>query len=328
MENSSSSYSASSLSTTILISSVAFKFMAMVIGILGNVAVIICTVSDKKEKTTTSYLIVNLALADLLVCLTFYPIWIVEFIQTILGIDSDQDLFCKMSRSSMFALIFVSVATLLAITVDRYLFIVKPLKYPMIVNATRTKIVLKAIWIISGGILCLMQTVVIRKSKEPARRGYCSVLDEIYWPYEVLVVYLPVILIFCMNYKILATAREQKRRIRYETQPHSSENSRNKNASSFRQMIALRSVKTFIIVVVVLSLCCFIPAIIGITLYFFACKSCQTSATWYVIFHFELYGINSIANAFIYGFRHVKHRKFFAHLFTKLCKCEQCRIGE
>jgi hypothetical protein len=73
-------------------------------------------------------------LADVLVCLAFYPVWIIEFIQTIFNIDSDQDLFCKLSRSTIWALVFASVASLLAITVDRYICIVKYLRYLLIVT--------------------------------------------------------------------------------------------------------------------------------------------------------------------------------------------------
>ncbi len=82
----------------------------MIIGVWGNITVIIYTILMSKEKTATSYLVGNLALADLLVCLTFYPIWISEFIQTILNIDSDQNVFCKLSRSSILALLFASVS--------------------------------------------------------------------------------------------------------------------------------------------------------------------------------------------------------------------------
>ena len=96
----------------------------MIIGVLGNLIVIIHTIFSSKEKTATSYLVGNLALADLLVCLIFYPVWIIEFIQIMLNIDSDQDLFCKFSRAIMWAIMFASIATVLAITVDRYVYIV------------------------------------------------------------------------------------------------------------------------------------------------------------------------------------------------------------
>ena len=62
------------------ISSVVFKSIAMIIGVLGNITVLIYTVFTSKEKTGTSYFVGNLALADLLICLTFYPIWMIEFI--------------------------------------------------------------------------------------------------------------------------------------------------------------------------------------------------------------------------------------------------------
>ena len=106
----------------------------MIIGVLGNITVIIYTIFMSEERTATSYLVGNLALAELLVCLTFYPIWMTEFILTLLKIDSDQDLFCKLSRSSISAFMFASMAALFAVSVDRYLYIVKPLRYPLIVT--------------------------------------------------------------------------------------------------------------------------------------------------------------------------------------------------
>ncbi len=139
-----------SLPINILLPSLIFKFIAMIIGVLGNVTVIIYSILWSKEKTATSYLVGHLAVADLLVCLTFYPIWIIEFIQTIFNIDSDQDLFCKLSRSSIWSLLFVSVATLFAITVDRYLYIVKPLKYPLIVTPQRVILAISGIWVTSS----------------------------------------------------------------------------------------------------------------------------------------------------------------------------------
>ncbi len=128
----------------------------MIIGVLGNCTVIIYTTFLSKEKTATSYLIGNLALADLLVCLTFYPIWIIEFIQTILNIDGDQKLFCKLSRSTISALLFASVATLLAITVDQYLYIVKPFKYTLIVTKRRVFVAMSGIWLTACCVLIVV----------------------------------------------------------------------------------------------------------------------------------------------------------------------------
>ena len=104
-------YAYAAVRSEVLLFSVVFKFVAMIIGILGNMTVIIYAIFTNKEKIATSYLVGNLALADLLVCLTFIPIWIIEFILTILNIDSEHNLFCKSSRSTIFSLLFASVAT-------------------------------------------------------------------------------------------------------------------------------------------------------------------------------------------------------------------------
>ena len=107
------------ISNQVLLCSILFKIVAMFIGVCGNIVVIILTRTSKfwsKEKRETSYLVGNLALADLLMCLTLYPAWIVEFTLTILDIESDQLLFCKFSRSFTFTFLFASLASLLAIT--------------------------------------------------------------------------------------------------------------------------------------------------------------------------------------------------------------------
>ena len=152
------------ISNNVLLGSVVFKLIAMMTGVLGNVTVILCTIFLNKEKTAISYLVGNLALADLLVCLTFYPTWIIEFIQTMLSFDSDQKLFCKFSRSTMWAFMFDSTATLLAlITVDRYLYIVKPLRYLQTVTLRRVFLAVSGIWFVSCCILTV-QYIYISKS--------------------------------------------------------------------------------------------------------------------------------------------------------------------
>ena len=200
----------------VLLFSVVFKFVAMIIGVLGNITVIIYTIVLNKEKTATSYLVGNLALADLLVCLTFYPIWIIEFILTILNIESDQDLFCKLSRSTIWSLLFASVATLLAITVDRYLYIVKPLKYQLIVTKRRVFLAIAGIWLTA---CCLLIVLLVYIERYYFRlRSYCYVNNYIYhFVINNFVGYLPLTLILILNIWILIVAEKQRKRILAET---------------------------------------------------------------------------------------------------------------
>jgi hypothetical protein len=308
----------------ILLPSIVFKFIAMIIGVLGNVTVIIYTIFSSKEKTTTSYLVGNLALADLLVCLTLYPIWIIEFIQTILNIDSDQDLFCKLSRSTIWSLLFASMATLLAITVDRYLYIVKPLKYPLIVTKRRVFLAISGIWLTASA--CWLYVVNVSFRYQLGLRNFC-VIKNVYIYHHFIysfVAYVPLTLIIIINIRILIVAKKQRKRILAETTlPVTTSNGQPANTMSAidRFFRAHKAVKTFSIVVAVLVFCVLIPNVVGPVIY----SSCSEpyKQIWVVVFHYEFYGINSIVNAFIYGMRHIKYRKGYRHILFNILRCKK-----
>ena len=311
------------ISNYVLLFSVVFKFIAMIIGVLGNVTVMIYTIFLNKEKTGTSYLVGNLALADLLVCLTLYPIWIVEFIQIILNIDSDQELFCKFSRATMWALLFASTAALLAITVDRYLYIVKPLRYLQIVTHRRVLLAVSAIWITA---CCLLIVQYIhRRSYGIGLRSFCDIAANITHFTNTFVGFLPLAFIFLLNVHILCVARKQRKRILAETTITSVHNSLEESANRMSFVIgffvAFKTAKTFTIVVAVLTFCILIPTVVGEILYKFCTVPCMQ--LWFVVFQYEIYGLNSVVNAFIYGMRHVKYRKAYLHILFKLFSCHK-----
>ena len=306
------------LSNNVLLFSVLFKFIAMIIGIWGNVTVIIYTTFLSKEKTGTCCLVGNLALADLLLCLTFYPMWIIEFLQTILNVDSDQDLFCKLSRSSIWALLFASVATLLAITVDRCLYIAKPLKYPLIVTRKRISLVIFGIWFTTSCLFIILQIQFTNDNS--IYRSLCDIHDIISFCMRTFMCYIPLSLILVLNIWILSVARKQRKRILAETKAvvrgvnNNKAESAKKRNHIHRFFRALKATKTFFIVVVVLAFCVFTPTVIGLVLGLSCSKSC--SQMWYVVFEYEFYGINSIVNAFIYGMRHIKYRRAYGHILN------------
>ena len=296
MTNNSSHFS--TVPSQILISSVVFKFFAMIIGVLGNITVIIYAIFTSKEKTAASYLVGNLALADLLVCLTFYPIWMIEFIQTILSIESDQDLFCKLSRSTFWALMFASMATLLAITVDRCFYIVKPLKYPSIVTKQRVVVAISGIWLTAFFYLIVL--LVHYRKFENGLRGLCYADNTLVLLQDLIFVYFPLTLIVILNFWILIVAAKQRKRILAETATNRDD------VNGFFH--ALKAVKTFSIVVAVLTFCVLTPSLVGLAVYInSSCNSCKQ--LWFVVFYYEFFGINSIVNAYIYGMRHIKYRK-------------------
>ncbi|XP_028398882.1 alpha-1B adrenergic receptor-like [Dendronephthya gigantea] len=307
----------------LLFFSVVFKFIAMIIGVLGNLTVLIYTVFLNKEKTATSYLMGNLALADLLMCVTFYPIWIVEFIQTILNIDGDQDLFCALSRPTIWAAMFASVATLLAITIDRYLYIEKPLKYIFLVTRRRVSLVIIGIWSITLLAMIVLQNPY--KKDKRIRRSYCDISNDTFLLMNIFIVYIPLTLIFLLNLRILMIARTQRKRVAADTTKASftfGEQSNKRQLLSIYHFIrALKAVKTFAIVVVVLAFCVLTPTVVGLAIEFSCSYSCRM--IWYVVIHYEFIGINSIVNAFIYGMRHMKYRKAYGNILFRIMRCNR-----
>lgn len=295
----------------------------MIIGVLGNVTVIIYTIFVSNEKTPTCYLVGNLALADLLLCLTFYPVWIIEFLQFILNIDSDQEVFCKLSRSTVRALMFASIGTLLAITIDRYLYIVKPLKHALMVTCREVFFAVLGIWLIA---CCLFVVIYVHiRSFGNRYRSLCYIPDKIGNFLDLFIAYIPLTLIFFFNLQIFSVARKQRKRIFAETGIASIDNS-NKEFSSKRSFVlrffvATKTAKTFAFVFAVLMLCVLTPTAVGQVLNYFCSDSCQQ--IWYVCFNYELHAINSIVNPFIYGMRHVKYRRAYLHILFKLLSCRK-----
>ena len=313
----------STLPSEVLLPSIIYKFVAMIIGFLGNIAVLIYTIFISKEKTATSYLVGNLALADLLVCLTFYPIWSVEFIKTILNIDSDQDFFCKLSRSTICTLLFASVFTLLAITVDRYLYIVKPLKYPLIVTKRRVFTAISGIWLTS---CCLFTVFFLHwRGTTLLKRNLCDIDDILGHFVYVFIGYFPLTLIIILNLWILIVAEKQRKRILAETLvavANCNGQSANKMTRISRFFRALKAVKTFSVVLAVLIFCVLTPTVVGTVVDYYYDDNSSLLWTWYVVFHYEFYGINSIVNAFIYGMRHIKYRKAYGRILFKILHCK------
>ena len=305
------------ISNNVLLCSVMFKLIAMIIGVLGNVTVLY-TIFLNREKTTTSYLVGNLALADLLLCITLYPIWTIDFIQIILNIDSDQDLFCKFSRATMYGFLFASIATLLAITVDRYLYIVKPLKYPQVVTHRRVFIAVSGVWVSACCIFIVWYIEV--KSFGIAYRSLCQTRNNTAYITTAFAGYFLLTLILFLNFHILSVARKQRKRILAGTTigmaENSSEESANRMSFVLGFFVAVKAAKAFAIVVAVLTFCMLTPSVVGQILDKFCTESCWR--IWFVVFQYEFYGVNSVVNAFIYGMRHVKYRKACLHILFKL----------
>jgi hypothetical protein len=138
----------------------------------------------------------------------------------------------------------------------------------------------------------------------------------VYFFLRTFTVLFPLTLIVILNGWILIVADKQRKSILAEAA---------RNMSDVNNFFhALKAVKTFSIFVAVLTFCVLIPTVVGLALPEFSCESCLHF--WYVVFHYEFYGINSIVNAYIYGMRHIKYRKAPGQILFKIFRSKKVGI--
>ncbi len=141
----SNAYSNNALGTAIVM------LLFFVVGVPGNVLVIVSIIKEKLYKQATHTLLLNLAISDLLVCLLFMPFVIVtgfagEFIFG--STDYVRCQFCQF-EAVFTALTVFSVSMLAAITMDRFIFIKFPLRYDKVVKVRAVVIFVVIIWLVS-----------------------------------------------------------------------------------------------------------------------------------------------------------------------------------
>ena len=249
-------------------------------------------------------------MADLLVCLTFYPRKIVRFFHA--GVKNE-DLVCKISRTTIYVSLFLSIMMLLSITIDKYLYIAKPLKYPLIVTTRKTSKLLTCIWLAA-----LVQLPLIYISMVPNKKGKpkCSYPQHVVW-LHIIQQLAAICVMTTLNYKMFKIVKEQRQRMASEfvLHPQQSEQIQSEqNMTGLRHLAKeIKAVKTFAIIVGVLT-CCFVPYIV-LNVFSASNRYSCSLYTPYMIIR-ELVGINSIANAFIYALRHKKYTRAYGKLFS------------
>ncbi|KAH9419754.1 Substance-K receptor [Dermatophagoides pteronyssinus] len=111
----------------------------------GNIIVIWIVLTNKRMRTVTNYFLVNLSVADIMVS-TLNVIF--NFIYMLNSNWPFGELFCKITNFIAILSVGASVFTLMAISIDRYLAIVHPLRPRM--SRTATVIIIVIIWIASS----------------------------------------------------------------------------------------------------------------------------------------------------------------------------------
>ncbi|XP_015253584.1 PREDICTED: trace amine-associated receptor 1-like [Cyprinodon variegatus] len=276
-------------SSTICTSLYIFLGLLSVITVLGNILVIISIIYFKQLHTPSNYLIVSLAVTDLLVGVVVFPLSVSFSLSSCLHYRS---LFCKIRDSFDVILSSTSILNLCCISVDRYYAVCQPLTYRSKIN---NSVVLVMIFISWGVSVLVAIGFVIAELNQDKCQDNCfsdAVLEKILAP--VISFYLPVIIMLYIYLRIFLVAQKQARSIQITSKSGESASNTEKKAT-----------KTLAIVMGVFLMCWF-P--------FFLCFSFQLLGGVSVMVYESLNWLalsNSMLNPFIYAFFYSWFRSAF-----------------
>uniref|UniRef100_A0A3Q3KUC6 Trace amine-associated receptor 1 n=1 Tax=Labrus bergylta TaxID=56723 RepID=A0A3Q3KUC6_9LABR len=276
----------------------------IILSVCGNLLVTFSVAYFKQLHTPTNYLILSLAMSDLLLAIiVMFP----RMIQTIESCWYFGDFFCNVYMSSVYTLVTASIITLSFIAVDRYYAVCQPLLYRSKISVNVVLIMILICWSISvilgfGMIFLKLNILGVEEFyyNHVACEGGCiffmsgmsSTVSS------VISFYLPGIIMLCVYLKIFLVAQTQFRSIQIAGCVNSVKKS---NTSQ------TKATKTLAIVMGVF-LCFWTPFFVRIIIDPFISHS--TPPTFIVTLLWLGY-LNSAVNPIIYAFFYSWFRKAF-----------------
>uniref|UniRef100_A0A4W6BRF8 G-protein coupled receptors family 1 profile domain-containing protein n=2 Tax=Lates calcarifer TaxID=8187 RepID=A0A4W6BRF8_LATCA len=185
-----------------------FLWSLCVLTVCGNLLVIISIIYFKQLHTPTNYLILSLAVADLLMGVVVFPLTI-EF-----GVSSClyyKTLFCKVRDFFDVILSVASILNLCCISIDRYYAVCQPLTYRTEINAHSAAVMILVTWSVSVLLATgfLVEEFNYEKCEEQCLMKFL-LLNTLA---PLFAFYLPLIIMLCIYLKIFLVAQRQARSI-------------------------------------------------------------------------------------------------------------------
>ncbi|XP_076763020.1 dopamine D2-like receptor isoform X2 [Xylocopa sonorina] len=184
--------------------------------LFGNVLVILAVVRERALQTVTNYFIVSLAVADLLVAVLVMPFAVYVLVNgswSLPGFVCDfyiaMDVTCSTS----------SIFNLVAISIDRYIAVTRPIKYAKHKNNRRVWLTILLVWAISAAI---GSPIVLGLNNTPDRiPDQCLFYNSDFIIYSSLSsFYIPCIIMVFLYYNIFKALRNRAKKARANRKPN------------------------------------------------------------------------------------------------------------
>ncbi|XP_038066537.1 histamine H2 receptor-like [Patiria miniata] len=299
-----------------------------VIGVLGNLLVCLVILRVRLLHNMTNYLLVNLAVADMLLCLQcifnglifHQDCKIIDYVpKTFVG----KVAFCRFLQSDFlsYAFSFASAYNLCVVTLERYVALVHPLQYARKLTATRMKILITLIWMMSF-LFSLPYLFLFKPSNDPDLA--CSEIEYQDNTFHVLlgvfaffsVYLLPLTLMSWAYYKIQVTLKRQAKAL----------NLQHARAAAYDLVIARQRLVSMLMIVLGALIILWTPSITSSLLCLHLTDKgplsfCGSQGFKYFkgIANFMFY-FNSVINPIIYE---LKYKKFRQGLKVAFCCCHK-----
>ena len=127
---------------TVIVISCVLNAPLMLISILGNALVLVAIIRTPSIRSTSMHMLCSLAVSDLLVGVISQPLYIASAL-------SKESSLSTATITIGYSFCFVSLATVTAISVDRYMALHYHMRYPTLVTHSRVRYTLVIIWMIS-----------------------------------------------------------------------------------------------------------------------------------------------------------------------------------
>ncbi|KAK3515551.1 hypothetical protein QTP70_024399 [Hemibagrus guttatus] len=179
--------------------------------VFGNVLVCLAVVREKSLQTTTNYLVVSLAVADLLVASLVMP-WAV-YLEVVGGSWLFSRLYCNIFVMLDVMMCTASILNLCAISIDRYTAVVMPVLYNT-TNSSRKRVsvMIATVWILAFAVSCPL-LFGFNTTDDPL---VCSISNPDFVIYSSVVsFYLPFIVTLLVYVRIYIFLRRRRKRITF-----------------------------------------------------------------------------------------------------------------
>ncbi|XP_047017309.1 trace amine-associated receptor 1-like [Ictalurus punctatus] len=193
------------------------------ITVIGNLLVIITVVHFRQLRTSTNYLILSLAVADLLVGGIVMPASMIRSVETCWYLGST---FCKIHSSLDVTMCTASILNLCIISLDRYYAVCYPLLYHSKMTPTTIRFMIIVCWGISAVIgfgMIFLELNILGNEEFYYNNFLCEGACMVFQTkaaatvFPMFCFYIPAVIMICVYVKILRTAQRQARAIQSTT---------------------------------------------------------------------------------------------------------------